>query len=136
MSQKFVIITKLGYIINCNICFFVMLCKARWLFFVTMTGSKFHLKSSFEGYRKLANIKTFLSRLLLAWRYRDPIFRPLVRQSVKICVNPNFDPNVQDHIPRTITATVMLHGISLHLAMTPLAALSIFELDLVGSPTL
>ena len=38
--------------------------------------------------------------------------RPFVLQSVNICVNPNFDPNVQFHFPRTINASVMILGIA------------------------
>ena len=54
----------------------------------------------------------YLWCLLLAWP--DPVFHSFVHQSVNICVNPYFDPNVQVHFPRTIKASVMILGISLH----------------------
>ena len=67
-------------------------------------------------------------------QYRDPVVRLFVHvfvsQSVNICVNPYFDPNVQVHFPRTIKVTVMILGISLHLLMTSQTAVSIFDLDL------
>ena len=55
---------------------------------------------------------------------------PSVGQSVSTCINPNFDPNVQDDFPRTIKATVIIIGISLHLGMTTQTAVSIFDLNL------
>ena len=53
---------------------------------------------------------------------------PFVRQSVNICVNLNFDPNVQ--FPRTIEATMMILGISLHLGMTTHTTVPIFDIYL------
>ena len=72
--------------------------------------------------------RPFLSHLLLAWS--DIGIRFSVRQSVNICINPNFDPNVQVHFPRTIEATVMRLCISLHFGMTTQTAVSTFVLDL------
>ena len=81
-----------------------------------------------------------LSRLLLAWRdigirfsvrsFVRSSVRPFVLQSVNIWVNANFDLNVQVYHPRTIKATVMILGISLHIRMTTQTALSLFDLDL------
>ena len=52
-------------------------------------------------------------------RYRDPIIRPFIHesihpfdhQSVNICINPNFDPNIQVYFPRALKAPVMILGI-------------------------
>ena len=59
-------------------------------------------------------------------QYRDPTLRPFVN----ICIHPNFDPNIQVHLPRTIKATVMILGMSLHLGMTNQTAVSIFDRSL------
>ena len=78
----------------------------------------------------------FLSCPPLAWcnigiRFSiHPSLCPFVHQSINFCVNSNFDPNVQVYFPRTIKATVMMLGISLHLGMTTHTAVSIFDLDL------
>ena len=45
-------------------------------------------------------IEVFFSPAFGMARYRDPVFRPFVHQSVNIRVNPNFDPNVQVHFPK------------------------------------
>ena len=80
-----------------------------------------------------------LSCLLLAWWDIGIQFsvRLSVRQSINICVNRNFDPNVQVHFPRAIKATVMILGISLHIGMSTQTAVSIFDPHLYqGSPTM
>ena len=43
-------------------------------------------------------------------RYRDLVFCLFSRQSINICVNSYFDPNVEVNFPRTIKATVMILG--------------------------
>ena len=63
-------------------------------------------------------------------QYRDQVLRSFVHQSVNVCVNPNFDPDIQGHFPRTIKATVMILGIILHLGMTTHTVVSKFDLDL------
>ena len=59
-------------------------------------------------------------------QYKDPTSHPFVN----ICIHPNFDPNIQVHLPRTIKATVMILGMSLHLGMTNQTAVSIFDRSL------
>ena len=59
--------------------------------------------------------------------YRDSAFCPFICQSVNICVNPNFNLNVQVLFPNDDI------GISLHLGMTTQTAVSIvsiFDLNL------
>ena len=71
-----------------------------------------------------------LSRLLLAWHDIGIQFSIRLSVCLSICQHlshPNFDLNVQVHFPKTIKATVMILGISLHLGMT---AVFIFDLDL------
>ena len=82
--------------------------------------------------RYIFYLKVFLLCLLLAWRDIGTWFSILlsVCSSVNICVKPSFDPYVQDHFLRTIKASVMMLGISLHLGITTQTAVSIFELNL------
>ena len=67
-------------------------------------------------------------------QYWNPVFClsfcPFVGQSINICVYPNLDSNVQVHFPRTIKATVMILGISLHLGTTSQTAVSVFDHNL------
>ena len=50
-------------------------------------------------------------------QYRGSSFL-FVCQSINIFDNPNLDPNVQVYFLRTIKATVMILGLSLHLGIT------------------
>ena len=67
-------------------------------------------------------------------RYRDPVFGmsicSSICSSVYFCIIPNFDHSVQVNFLRTIKATVMILGISLHLGMTTQAAVAICDLNL------
>ena len=92
--------------------------------------------TSDQCFQCLQIVLPFLSHLLLAWRNIGiwfsvcPSIHMFTHQSFNICVNPSFNPNFQVHFPRTLKATVMKLGISLHLRMTAQTTVSIFDLDL------
>ena len=65
------------------------------------------------GFRLL--FSSFFVAPLVSRPFVRPFVPPFVRESVNICVNSNFGPNVHVHFPRTIKATVVILGVRLHL---------------------